>query len=332
MTELAVMSVEQLVPAPTPAEVMSYLVSRGWVLHRQDDRWAALTYDEPGEESCAVEVPLRAEARDYPAALRSLLTDLALVERRPATTILRELRASGVDAVRLGLSGASTQDGTVPVEAGRRLFGAARDLLLAAACSAVDPRAVFANRKPDEALRFIEDARFGLPELGSYVIVLRAAVPPLLQPNLLSDEPDPSPPFARRAMQVLATGLAGARSAAVEASAGAGLMAFQSRASVGVSANLCDALSELLDAARADTLRAELSFASRRPTAPHIPRHVTFTADLSPMLREAARALRVSQPQRGAEVEGPVVKLNSLDPSQGGEVVLHAQLDGGPRF
>ncbi|MEY3211343.1 MAG: hypothetical protein RIT28_1824, partial [Pseudomonadota bacterium] len=40
----------------------------------------------------------------------------------------------------------------------------------------------------------------------------------------------------------------------------------------------------------------------------------------------------VSQPQRGAEVEGPVVKLNSLDPSQGGEVVLHAQLDGGPRF
>ena len=44
-----------------------------------------------------------------------------------------------IDVVRLALEGATTRDGGLPVESGPATFQAARDLLLAAAGSAVEP-------------------------------------------------------------------------------------------------------------------------------------------------------------------------------------------------
>ena len=113
----------------TPGDFASYLLGSGWILTKTDDSWATFERDA---DKVAVEVPQRTSVRDYARLVGFLLDDLARVEARPASSILRDVKASSMDVVRLGIQGSSTRDGRIPVEAGMRAYEAARDLLLAA--------------------------------------------------------------------------------------------------------------------------------------------------------------------------------------------------------
>ncbi|HND31234.1 MAG TPA: hypothetical protein PLA94_14625, partial [Myxococcota bacterium] len=108
------------------------------------------------------------------------------------------------------------------------------------------------------------------------------------------------------------------------------LAPYQERMREGVSANLCDALAELLEAARADALRASFSFAHRRPVAREVPRSVVLPADMAPTLRSAAAALREVGVLSSLELMGTVVVLESDDAAAGGAIQMHALVEGRP--
>jgi hypothetical protein len=98
-----------------------------------------------------------------------------------------------------------------------------------------------------------------------------------------------------------------------------------------VSANLCDAVAEVIEATSAEKVSASFSFAARRPLAVAVPRIAVFTADTAVVLREAAARLRAEATYPATELAGPVVKVNSSEPSHGGEAVLHASIEGRSR-
>lgn len=208
------------------------------------------------------------------------------------------------------------------------MYGAAYDLLLSAACSVINPRPVFANRKPDEAMRLLGRAYFGQTEVGSFVLTMECTIAPGLQRTLLGDEDGPDEPFERRVCIMLAQALQGAEAATRESAASARLDPFASRAEAGVSADLCDAVAEVIEATSADALRASFSFAARRRLAVNVPRQVVFSSDTAPILREAAARLRNESTYPETELVGPVVKLDSSDATRGGDVVLKALIDG----
>jgi hypothetical protein len=249
---------------PAPGEVAAYLLQQGWTLQRSDVRWAeyAKTIEA---EPVVLEVPQQAGARDYARTLGFLIEDIARLESRTPSAVLRDLKASSVDIVRLAIDSAMTRDGRIPVEAGHRVYEAARDLLLSAACSAIDPRPAFARRKPEEAMALLQRARCGQTELGSFVLTIERTIAPRLQQTLLTDDGDPDAPLERRAYIRLAHALEGAEAASRESAASGRIEPFRRRAPDGVSANLCDAMAEMLDATAADAVRASFSFASRRP-------------------------------------------------------------------
>jgi hypothetical protein len=56
--------------------------------------------------------------------------------------------------------------------------------MLAAACSALEPRPLFAPRKPELAMSYINRARFGLARRGSYIMTI---ISPVL-PDPVADE------------------------------------------------------------------------------------------------------------------------------------------------
>lgn len=313
--------------APTPAEVAAYLQQKSWKPLGTKPNWAEYSRDEDGEE-ILLEIPLRASAADYPRATAILLEDLGRLENRPQAEILRDMKSAATDIVRLALDGSATRDGRIPVEAGRRVYGAARDLLLAAACSVLDPRPVFAGRKPEEAMSLLGRARFGQTEVGSFVLTLECSVPPRLQQSLLPEDGDPEAPLARKTCVRLAQGLAAAESASGESAALRDLEPFRLRAGEGVSANLLDAVSDMIEAAGAETLRASFSFASGRPLTNKVPREAAFTAETSAILREAANRLRAEAIYPASEIYGTVVKLDSENPSAGGEAVVRASWEG----
>lgn len=145
-------------------------------------------------------------------------------------------------------------------------------------------------------MSLLQRARFGQTELGSFVLTIECDVPPRLQPPLFADDGDPDAPLERRTSIRLAQALEGTEAASRESAASGHIDPFRSRARVGVNANLCEAMAEMIECTAAEAIRASFSFALRRPLATRVPRSVVFTSDLSPLLREAAA--------RGGHVSG----------------------------
>lgn len=317
----------QLAAAPNPSELVAYLRQQGWALVSVNADWAVCTQYVDGE-AIVIEVPQQAAARDYARAVSVLLDDLARLERRSAANVLRDVKATSVDVVRIAIDGSSTRDGRIAVEAGRRVYEAARDLLLSAACSVIDPRPVFAKRKPEEAMRLLNTARFGQTEVGSFVLTIECSVAPRLQQPLIEDEDDTDAPFERKACVRLARATVAAEVATRESAASGSIEPFQRGAKQGVSANLCDAIAEMLDSTNAEALTLGFSFASRRPLVRTVPRLVVFSSDTSAVLREAAARLRDEASYPATEVVGTVVRLDSHNLTVGGDAVLRAEWDG----
>ena len=94
-------------------------------------------------------------------------------------------------------------DGTLPLEDGALLIKSAYEMLLAAACSATLPLAYYRGKRPAKATRYIEKARLGQSERGSYLLTLISPVPPP-EPGL---GPETMPPFERQVTMLVSYGL-----------------------------------------------------------------------------------------------------------------------------
>ena len=100
----------QQASVPAPSEVAAYLLQQGWLLQDSNAQWAVFQ-KTLGETTFTLEVPQQAAAIDYPRAVGILLDDLARVESRPPAVVLRDLKSSSVDSIRLAIDSAVTRDG-----------------------------------------------------------------------------------------------------------------------------------------------------------------------------------------------------------------------------
>ncbi|MBX3249998.1 MAG: hypothetical protein KF901_22665 [Myxococcales bacterium] len=313
-----------------PRQLTEWLRADGWTLVDKGSHAATFRKASTAEDDeFVVEVPLDSGLRDYGRRVREILDTLAVSSGRPLGWIVEEVRASTVDIVRLRSTGPSVGAGRVPILLAARLFEHTRELYLAAACAARDPRPVYRSRKPAEALELLRRVKVTAPSEGSFVITLHAPVPPLLQPALLTEGEEI--PFERRATLMLAHASQSAREAAEVAALGGDADLFVQGAAKGISANLCDALSGLVDGDETTHLEMSFAWAPARAVPPETPREVLFNADLAPMFREAARVLRATGPSPDFELEGAVVQLDSADLDQGGAITVLGAVDGRPR-
>ncbi|MFZ5443148.1 MAG: hypothetical protein ACOZQL_24280 [Myxococcota bacterium] len=313
----------QPMATPAPAEIAAYLRSKGWSRESVRGAWAIF---KKGDD--AIEVPQVDAARDYSRMVSALLQDLEQTEARPAALIARDIRAATVDTIRLSLQGSAMRDGRIPIEAGMHAYEGARNLFLAAACSSLDRRSVHPKRKPDRAVRVLDTARFGQTEVGSFVMTIETPVAPSLQASLLEEDRDP--PLERQTSVLLATALQATSEAIQESAATGDIAPFRDRADRGVSANLCDALVELLSGAGAEQLEASFSFATHRPISAPSTRTVLRT-EVSPLLTEASKTLRAQASFPDYTVEGLIVRLGSGEPSEGGHITVMADVEGRTR-
>lgn len=322
--------VSQASAVPSPTDVAAYLRQNGWALQKADTDWSFFEKELLGEQ-VVLEVPQRASTTSYSRLLGTLLDDLSRLEGRAPAVVLRDVRSSTIDVVRIGIESSLTRDGRIPLEAGHQVYDATRDLFLAAACSALDPRPAFSNRKPEEALKLLSSsARLGQTEFGSFIVTLECSVPPLLQSDLLDGAPADEP-LVRRATTMLARGLAATQTAARLAAIDGSLKHFSERAPEGLSANLCEAVAQLLEVTLAERLVAGVSFAPTRQVTPTLPRATVFSPDIVPTLRSAAASLREVASYPDVEFFGRVVKLDSTNPTEGGTVTLRGEVEGRQR-
>ncbi|MCB9658465.1 MAG: hypothetical protein H6726_12525 [Sandaracinaceae bacterium] len=319
-----------MLAAVEPRQAAAWLRANGWELvDVLPDRAATWRKNAGAEGEYVVELPLSTSFRDYARRMREVLDTLVIATGKPAAWVLGEVRASTFDIIRLRSTGPGVGQGRVPVELGARLFGLTRDLVLAAACSAHDPRPVYRTRRPPEAMEFLRRVKLGPPEEGSFVVTVHAPVPPALQPMLFDEHGEV--PFERRATLTLASATMAARAAAERAGQGGGAEGLLDGAALGISANLCDALAGFVDGDETTALDLQFAWAASRLVPAGTPTALHVGSDLSPILREGARLLRARGSTPDFELEGAVVRLDSDNLEAGGVVVIAGQVDGQPR-
>jgi hypothetical protein len=313
-----------------PLELTGYLRANGW---RQEADLAGkgslwLLRNSEGQEF-DIALPARRELADYALRMAEALQTLAEVERRSQLDILRDIQTTTSDLVRVRARSRDAENGTLPFDQAVAFVESSRDMLLAAACAAIDKRPSFASRKAQQAMEYLRNVRMGQTERGSYVLTILSPVPPELRPaqgTLLPVEPED--PYERSVTRTLMNALEALEQAAREAAVGGNMTAFQNAVSRGVSANLCDAVIRLSAVSPGDGLDIQVSWSRTRPVGRETPSIVFLDNDSIPIIEEAARQFREIAPLEDVEIEGFVTRLHRGPTAKEGEVTIEASIEG----
>ncbi len=316
-----------------PLELFSYLRNQGWHHVAELDDRSALWERQgtaPQQDAEEVTLPLRQNLGDFALRVSEVLRVLERVEQRSQVEILSDLMTSSSDLIRLRTFSADHGTSSIPLEQGVVFVEKARELILAAACAALDPRAYFATRKPAQATEYLGRVRLGQTERGSYVLTILSPVPP----SLRAVDPYaaiPAEPFERRVTFTLAQALNAARTAAQRAAVTGDLLPFREAIQHGVSANFCDALAGLGQVSTADGVEVAISWSRSRPLANFVPGRVMFSPDMVPILQEASRLFKETEPREAFEIRGFVIDLHRDEGAPIGRVVVSGLIDGDVR-
>lgn len=321
------------------SELSAYLRTTGWNVARPLGDRATLWHKRTeNDDEFEVFVPQRRSFDDYALRIKQALTVLAAVEMRSELVIYRDIILTQTDTVRLQFRSSLFEDGSVPLAQAVKMVEQAREMMLAAACAAVQPRAYYHKRKPTQAMEYLEKVRLGQTEQGSFVLALQTTVPPRLRLPEAQEEslfpetaPPPEEPFERRVTMTLAQSVLEAAKAALSANITGDLSPFQQAVSIGVNANLCDAIADMGLETPTQEFSVDFHWSPSRALIMPMPGRVDFTPDLFQTLREAARLFRENAPLEDFELEGFVVGLKRDEGEMEGQITVSGIVDNSPR-
>ena len=269
-------------------------------------------------------LPRTPQLGDYLNVVSHLIKIFADVAELDELTLYRDLVTSDRDVTRVSIP-VDSPDGTISINEGANLASGARDMLLAAACALESPRPLYRPGANKEANEILQRTRFGHTEQGSFVVTLLSPViPPLVQVPLLPNIESNDDPVDRKVTKRLMTALEATRRA-TERTIGGDTQAFSEAVQSGVSANLCEALVNLVEPFR--KLDVSTTWARTRPmgTARQL---VFFSNNDAPILKEAARTFRSLEPKLDERLVGWVQRLKRDESETDGTITLRASIDG----
>ena len=308
--------------AISPAALAAYVRGEGWGKTKSYGEHADIYV---GDDRPEIILPRTDLLADYASVVSRLIGIFGELNKQDELAIYRDLIGADHDVVRVRANG-SEDDGSVLLDEGVAMVSQAREMLLAAACAAKAPQPVYRAGANREAAEYMKQVRLGQTEHGSFVVALMAPVPPMLQPMLdeswarFDDEP-----YERQVTRQLVRALEASRDAAEKAHSGDGASAFERAVTLGVSANLCDAVARLIE--QSNGLEVSVSWAKTRPT-PESRRSIRFSESDAGTLKEAARTFLAREPRSDIKLFGSVHKLTRDKYEIDGQVTFKVDMDG----
>ena len=308
--------------AVTPAALSAYARAAGW---SAQERYRVHSDVYVSEGRPEIIIPRTVRLGDYASVVAALIETFAQVADQDELTVYRSLVIADRDVVRVRV--AESDDGSVTLNDGADLIGGARDMLLSAACSLRDPRPVYRMGANQEATDLLKRVRLGQTDQGSFVVTLLTPVVPPPMSAMFPDPDDLNAPIERRMTRRLVAALGAARGVVERTAAGEADEegAFGESVASGVSANLCEALVQIIEPF--PTLDVGVSWARTRPM-PAPEALVRFGRADAALLREAARSLRERAPQPDTRLHGFVRHLMRGSADIEGMIRLAADVDG----
>lgn len=317
-----------------PRTIRNYVAAQGW---REKEPYGDVghVYAQDGYDDEII-VPVKRDFSDYALAVSKIILTLAESEERNELSIARDLSLARFDRIRVRIP-EDDGNGSISLDSGAALHEQSRYMLLSAACSAHRPQRFYrlgSNRRPND---YIKKVRLGQTERGSFVVNLLSPVPARSSESYDVHTPFSEngrhDPFERRVTQNLASGLRIVREETKFAHAQNVPFARLRAGGIehyGVSANLCEAVGELVVAGKESGVEISIDWSLAYP-GNEDPLQVRFQSEDVPVLREVAGILRNQEERLGVRIEGFVSRLARDSSDREGRVILKSKIDNGER-
>lgn len=306
--------------------VKRYLLAKKWQ-GAASRRSNVGIFRRPESEEHEILLPLSSDFADLDEAMVRAVEGIARFEQRPAHHVLRDLLRPRSDRLRFAVEGRETAGGTIGLDDAIALLSGSRKALLAAACSVKRPQRFHPRMSLREADAFVRSCRLGQTEQGSFVAAVECELDvdetssPLFEEGFVE-------PFGRKATVLLVRSVARVVEA-IRADTLDGLSDPPDDAPV-VSANLCEALAEMLPSPEDANLRIATSWSPVLPVPEDVPPVVRVERQYRSAIEQVARALRPSASPASDLYVGKVDALlgeAGRDGRPEGEVILAVQVE-----
>lgn len=318
-----------------PQAFIAYLQANAWQQIDVIKRRAAILENAFDGKECQIVIPLNTEFADYHRRIAEALETLATFEHRSQYAILNDLAYTINDVIKIRDGSDVSESGTVQLQEGINLYKAAQDMMMAAACAALERRPVYHARKPDQAVKFVDALKIGPSEAGSFIATIVSPALTLSAEQNLFDASSEATSFEFSVVELLSRALAALREASEQVSLGEDINVFDSVVSQGVSANLCKAVVELGTLGEKAGFDVSFKWSSMRHDYQKLHRRIRIQQSSLLTIREAVRYFREKTPEQDFELQGIVIRLSrsqndedneALD--QAGEVVITGFVNG----
>ena len=310
-----------------PVALSAYARAAGWAKSETYGDHSDIYVHEHAPE---IIIPRTQRLGDYAEVVSRLIGIFAETAETDELSLYHDLITADRDVVRVRAAPEESR-GSVSLQDGVKLITGARDMILAAARSLHEPRQYHRARATQEVNDFMQRVHLGQTEHGSFIITLITPVvpPPFRMPSLLDSlEEDERPieavPIERQMTRNLLEALTAVREATERTSAGE-MDAFLEMVKRGASANICNALTMLIEPFGG--IDIGLTWARTWP-AGTARETVRFGAADAPILREAARRFREREPRHLGPIQGYIQRLSREDGETDGTATLRADIDG----
>ena len=254
----------------------------------------------------------------------NLLDIFAEVVTSDIISLYQVLITSDRDVISVHVSTRDHDSDLLSVSEGIDLISGARDMIQAAACSLEDRRPLYRLGANKNAVEYMRRVVLDHTRKGSFVVrLLSPVVPPFIQSSFGPEFGSEDVPLERQVTIHLSEILNATREATDHTVRG-NYSAFLTAVNHGVSANLCEAVVQVLG--QAESMSTTIVWAHRRPTK-HRQASITFSRGDKPILVEAARQFRSRLPREGELVVGVVERLRRETEDVEGSISLSTLID-----
>ncbi|MFD7069763.1 hypothetical protein ACFV97_21320 [Streptomyces sp. NPDC059913] len=307
-----------------PDEIRSYLKVTGWATVSGGE--VAELWRLPGPTEEVVLVPMKPGAPDFGKRARMLVEDLARVSAEDTRTVQDAIASVFHDVTDLRASHPTIHDGSIPLDAGFELFQSAKRLRVASAAATIRRQGHFRNF-PTRAREQARDVRLGQTRKGSYIVpIISQARSPLDMYERRQEQIDievEETLFDRRVTATMSRALG-----VLEEMASAERVPTPSEITdsigEGVSYELCQALSKVVNSDSVDTLDVTFNWSRVASAPPGTPRGVKFNHDAIAIVERVSDQLKTSVYSRENVLFGLVTHLNWHPNDETGRVGVQA--------
>lgn len=249
---------------PAPTDLRDFLKSRGWLLLEQAISDRLYVLENASLPRRQLVFPIDFLAPDYADSVQSVLEKLSEITGNTNTELLTRIKFFRDDVVRLRVhSGNAAASTTLPLSFASTLVSSTEKLLRATACTVLRPRTHHPRLSLTEAAQFIDKARFGQTECGSYVIQVACQLNGVEAQGAL--DPGGQEPFVRMVTQTLSCALGQLVSAIEMDRLDTFVEEVRASPSPLVSSNLCEALVGMHDEDIDNSLDVSFDWSALRP-------------------------------------------------------------------